>query len=100
MPGPLDGVRVLDLTWGMPGAVATMMLADYGAEVVHVDRPGGDPAERTGATRTWDRGKRRLALDLGADHDHRRFLELAAGADVVIVGLVADAVTRLGVGPD
>jgi crotonobetainyl-CoA:carnitine CoA-transferase CaiB-like acyl-CoA transferase len=100
MPAPLDGVRVLDLTWGMPGAVATMMLADYGAEVIHVVRPDGDPAGDAGATRTWDRGQRRLALDLAADEDHRRFLELAGGADVVIVGLDADAVTRLGVDHD
>src|SRR5690348_1960719 len=98
MPAPLDGVRVLDLTWGMPGAVATMMLADYGAEVVHVDRPAGNPAGR--ATRTWNRGQRRVTLDLAAEHDRRRFLALATGADVVIVGLAADSAMRLGVGPD
>jgi crotonobetainyl-CoA:carnitine CoA-transferase CaiB-like acyl-CoA transferase len=97
---PLEGVRVLDLTWGMPGAVATMMLADYGAEVIHVDRPGGDPASRSGATRPWDRGKRRLTLDLDAPTDHECFMELARHADVVLVGLAAPSVARLGLDPD
>ena len=40
MSGPLDGIRVLDLTSGMTGSFATMLLADYGAEVVRVCRPG------------------------------------------------------------
>jgi len=54
MPGPLDGLLVVDATWGMPGAVATLMLADYGARVVKLERPGGpDGVNR----RAWDRGK-------------------------------------------
>ncbi len=59
---PLDGVRVLDLTWGAPGAITTMLLTDHGADVIHVERPGG--AGDGGGTRTWDRGKRVVALDL------------------------------------
>ena len=100
MTAPLDGVRVLDLSWGMPGATATMMLADYGAEVVHVERPGGDPASRSGVTRTWDRGKRRVTLDLAAEQDHALFMDLARGADVVLVGLRADSAARLRVSRD
>lgn len=97
MTTPLDGLRVLDLTWGMPGAVATMILADYGADVIHVDRPSGDPASRAGATRTWDRGKRRITLDLHDPAGRAIFMDLAAGADVVLVGLAVDQAVRLGV---
>ena len=43
MTGPLSGLTVVDATWGMPGAVTTMVLADYGADVVKVERPGGGP---------------------------------------------------------
>jgi crotonobetainyl-CoA:carnitine CoA-transferase CaiB-like acyl-CoA transferase len=94
---PLHGVRVLDLTWGIPGAVATMMLADYGAEVVHVDRPDGDPAGSATGTRTWDRGKRRVALDLDDPAPRAAFMALAADADVVLVGLDEEDARRLGV---
>ena len=100
MTAPLDGVRVLDLTWGMPGAIATMVLADYGAEVVHIERPGGDPASRAAATRTWDRGKRRVTLDLATEADHEVFMDLAREADVVLVGLDTAGATRLRVGRD
>jgi crotonobetainyl-CoA:carnitine CoA-transferase CaiB-like acyl-CoA transferase len=96
MASPLDGVRVLDLTWGAPGAIAALLLADYGAEVVHVDRPGGDPASRAGTTRTWDRGKRRVILDLDDPADHAAFRGLADEADVVVVGLAAEDAARRG----
>jgi len=92
---PLEGLRVLDLTRGMPGAVATMMLADYGADVIHVERPGGDQARRAAATRTWNRGKRRVVLDLTVDSDHQRFIDLARDADVVLVGLARPSAERL-----
>lgn len=96
MAAPLDGVRVLDLTAGMPGAIATMLLADYGADVIHVRQPAGaDWLD----TRTWDRGKRRVRLDLETDADRARFLDLAGTSDVVIVGLNHEDRDRLGVGP-
>lgn len=94
---PLDGVRVLDLSRGMPGAIATMLLADYGADVIHVDRPADAGGRCDGATRTWDRGKRRVALDLGAPGDRDSFVHLARGADVVLVGLTAQDSARFGV---
>jgi len=94
---PLDGVRVLDLTLGMPGAVATMLLADYGAEVIHIERPPGAGPRCEGSTRTWDRGKRRLVLDLTDHDDLACFVELARSADVVLVGMTATDAARLGV---
>jgi crotonobetainyl-CoA:carnitine CoA-transferase CaiB-like acyl-CoA transferase len=99
--GPLDGVRVLDLTKGMPGAVTTMLLADHGAEVVSVARPG-PPSRLDEACRTWNRGKASIVLDLDLDDDRAVARRLAAEADVVVeamrplflesVGLGAEAV--------
>ena len=43
MPGPLIGLTVLDLSWGMPGAVTGLVLSDFGAEVMKLEPPGGDP---------------------------------------------------------
>jgi crotonobetainyl-CoA:carnitine CoA-transferase CaiB-like acyl-CoA transferase len=80
--GPLDGVRVLDLTYGAPGAVATMLLADYGAEVISVSGSPGDGG-RPAMTSTWDRGKRSIAVD--GDADVRLLEALASSADVVVV---------------
>ena len=58
MTGPLDGLVVVDASWGMPGAVTSMMLADYGATVVKVERPGGGPDRDSPARAVWERGKR------------------------------------------
>lgn len=94
MTTPLDGLRVLDVSFGLPGAVASMILADYGADVVHVDPPAGvGPAF---VTAPWDRGRRRVRADLRLPDLLARFLELAAGADVVIVGLAPSSARRLG----
>lgn len=98
--GPLAGIRVLDLTWGPAGAIATMILADYGAEVVRVDRPSGDPARRAGAFATWDRGKHRAELDLHDEADRRAVRRLAEGADIVVDGLGAGRLDRFGLGYD
>ena len=82
--GPLAGVRVLDLTRGMPGALATMLLADYGAEVVMIESPRGTPLRRTRGHSVWNRGKRSVVADLDDDADGRSSAALADGADVVI----------------
>ncbi len=81
---PLSGVRVLDLTRGMPGSLATMLLADYGAEVVMIESPRGGPLRRTSAHSVWNRGKRSAVLDLGDGDGQAAARRLAADADIVI----------------
>jgi len=99
MSGALDGMRVLDLSWGMPGAVLSMLLSDNGAEVVRVVRPAA--ADRRPAhTLTWDRGKRSIVLDLRDDDDRAVMRSLAATADVLIDGLRPGHLAKLGFGPD
>jgi crotonobetainyl-CoA:carnitine CoA-transferase CaiB-like acyl-CoA transferase len=89
---PLTGIRVLSLTSGMPGAIATMMLADYGADVVAVVSPRDSAA----ATRTWERGRRLLTIDVDDDAARATIIDLARDADVVIVGLDTGSSLRLG----
>jgi alpha-methylacyl-CoA racemase len=107
--GPLAGVRILDLTRLLPGAFATALLGDLGAEVLKVEQPGiGDPmrayAPRVGDSSafTWitDRNKRSIALNLrdprGVEVVHR----LARDVDVVVEGFRPGVADRLGVGYD
>ena len=68
MNGACGHVRVLDLSRGMTGNVATMILADFGADVVKVEPPGGDPWADHPAWAFWNRGKRRVTVDLKAPH--------------------------------
>src|SRR6478735_5276670 len=98
--GPLNGVRVLDLTRGMPGALASMILADYGAEVVVVESPRGTPLRRTAAHGVWNRGKRSIVLDLDVAEDRALAVELAAGADVVLEDRRPGALDPVGLGYD
>ena len=100
MTGPLDGVRVLELPCIGPGPFATMLLADLGADVVRVDRPGGQvlaavPPEQD----LLGRGKRSIALDLKDPADVARCLDLAARADLLVEGFRPGVAERLGVGP-
>jgi len=60
-PGPLAAIKMVDLTRGMPGAIATMLLADYGADVVKVERPLGNPLESLPAYSVWNRGTKTCA---------------------------------------
>jgi crotonobetainyl-CoA:carnitine CoA-transferase CaiB-like acyl-CoA transferase len=96
--GPLAGIRVLDLSWGPVGAVLTMVLADFGADVIRVDRPGGDPLRRAGLLSTWDRSKRSVVLDLRDAADAAVARRLAVGADIVVDGLGAGRAERFGLG--
>ncbi len=66
MTSVLDGVRVLDLSWGIAGPVAGMLLADHGADVVKIEPPGGDPFRGTPGYDAWLRGRRSIELDLRA----------------------------------
>lgn len=105
----LDGVRVLDLTQLLPGPYATTMLADLGAEVVKVERPGvGDPVRprdpsiegRSYTLLTRHRNKKSIAINLKRDSGREAFLDLARTADVVVESFRPGVVDRLGVGYD
>jgi crotonobetainyl-CoA:carnitine CoA-transferase CaiB-like acyl-CoA transferase len=93
----LQGIEVLDLSWGIAGPMTGMLLADQGARVTRIERPAGDPFEALSGSRVWHRGKRRAVLDLAADDDRQRFLALAGRADVVIESWAPGTAARLGV---
>lgn len=90
----LEGIRILDLSRYLPGAFATMWLADLGADVIKIESPGfGDPGRLMGDSEgnglgpyfaTINRGKRSMALDLRAEDDRARFLQLVTTADVLV----------------
>lgn len=96
MAGPLNGLRVIDLSSGPVGGMATMVLSDFGADVVKVERPGGDPFRFMGTAPMWLRGKRSVELDLNRKVEQERLYELAATADVVVSSFRAHSAVDLG----
>ena len=104
---PLSGVRVLDLTRLLPGAMATLHLADMGADVVKIeDTDAGDYSRTMGRVRDGmsdsfrllNRNKRAMRLDLKHARGREAFLRLAKSADVVVESFRPGVVARLGVG--
>ncbi len=108
MPGPLDGFRVLDLTTMVSGPVATMMLADQGADVIKIEPPGGELMRRVGIDHqgmtssflSCNRGKRSLAVDLKSADGVAIAHKLAATADVLVQNYRPGAIDRMGLGED
>jgi alpha-methylacyl-CoA racemase len=99
VPGPLAGLRVVELAGIGPGPFAAMLLADLGAEVVRVERPDGGssiPPERD----VLLRGRRSVILDLRRPEGTRAALDLVSRADVFIEGYRPGVAERLGLGPD
>jgi crotonobetainyl-CoA:carnitine CoA-transferase CaiB-like acyl-CoA transferase len=106
---PLAGIRVLDLTRLLPGAMATLHLADMGADVIKVeDTEAGDYSRTMGRVRdgvsdsfrVLNRNKRAMRLDLKQARGREAFLRLARRADVVVEGFRPGVVAKLGVGYD
>lgn len=97
MSGACDGLRVVDFSFWMAGPLATMVLADNGADVVKVEPPRGDPARRLPAFQTWNRGKKSVVLDLKTPEGRDRALALAADADAVFVALRPGVPQTLGI---
>ena len=109
MPGPLHGFRIVDLTSMISGPLATMMLADQGADVIKVENPdGGDYVRRAGNRRgefsaaflNNNRNKRSLALDLKDPRGTELLLELLRGADVFVQNFRLGVIERMGLGED
>src|ERR1700758_4679091 len=82
--GVLSGIRVLELSNGVSGVQAGQFLADFGADVIQVEPPGGSPLRAQPAWAFWARGKRSVVLDLSAAGDRAAAQELAVGADVFV----------------
>jgi crotonobetainyl-CoA:carnitine CoA-transferase CaiB-like acyl-CoA transferase len=106
---PLDGVRVIDLTTVLMGPFATQTLGDYGADVIKIESPEGDPVRSLGPARSSDMGaiflhanrnKRSVALDLKQPVGREALLRLVATADVLAYNVRPQAMERLGLGYD
>ncbi|MFC9295313.1 CaiB/BaiF CoA transferase family protein [Streptomyces sp. NPDC057011] len=97
--GPLAGVRVVELAGIGPGPFAAMLLADLGADVVRVDRPGGGGLAVDPAYDVTNRNKRSVLVDLKSADGPARVLDLVERADVLIEGFRPGVAERLGVGP-
>ncbi|MGW6268779.1 CaiB/BaiF CoA transferase family protein [Streptomyces sp. NPDC055060] len=97
--GPLAGVRVVELAGIGPGPFAAMLLADLGADVVRVDRPGGGALAINPEYDITNRNKRSVIVDLKAADGADRVLDLVDRADVLIEGYRPGVAERLGVGP-
>ena len=109
MPGPLAGIRVLDLTSVVSGPLATMFLADQGAEVIKIEPLGGDITRRSRQSISAsgefsalfvssNRGKRSLALDLKRPEAAKIMRKLIASSDVLVQNFRPGTMERLGLG--
>jgi crotonobetainyl-CoA:carnitine CoA-transferase CaiB-like acyl-CoA transferase len=106
MPQPLTGVLVLDFTTLLPGPLATLMLAEAGAEVIKIERPGGEDMRRF--TPAWEgesaafallnRGKTSLVLDLKSETGRKELKPLLEKADVLVEQFRPGVMDRLGFG--
>jgi crotonobetainyl-CoA:carnitine CoA-transferase CaiB-like acyl-CoA transferase len=110
--GPLHGIRVIDLTIWMSGAIGSMLLGDLGADVIKIEGPTGDPVRRyvpIGATGSADapggvnfayalcnRNKRQVRLDLRDPAGREKLYDLVRGADVFITSMQAETLVSLG----
>ena len=107
MPGPLDGIRVVDLTAMVAGPMATAVLADQGADVIKVEPPGtGDLIRQIGCSRggisaifiTLNRNKRSLVLDLREPRGLAVLHKLVASADVFVQNFRPGVAEQMGIG--
>ena len=104
---PLDGIRVLDFSTLLPGPLATLILAEAGAEVIKLERPGRGDEMRTYTPKFGDdsvnfallnRGKKSIAIDLKAEGTAERLRPLIEAADVVVEQFRPGVMDRLGLG--
>ncbi len=102
MAGPLAGLRIIEIAGLGPGPFACMMLADHGAEVIRVDRPGGLRAGPGGDPRkdVLLRSRKTIAVNMKSSEGVAVVRDLAASADGLVEGFRPGVMERLGLGPD
>ncbi len=99
MAGPLSGFRILELAGIGPGPFCGMMLADMGAEVIRIDRPGGNPSSMIGHEVLF-RNRKAVAVNLKSPEGVETVLRLCEKADAIFEGNRPGVAERLGVGPE
>ena len=103
---PLSGLLVVDFTTLLPGPLATLMLAEAGAEVIKIEQPGGENARRfppmidgeSAAFVMLNRGKASMSLDLKNDADRAKLIQLVKRADILVEQFRPGVMARLGLG--
>jgi crotonobetainyl-CoA:carnitine CoA-transferase CaiB-like acyl-CoA transferase len=111
MPGPMEGVRVVELGVWVAGPAASGILADWGADVIKIEPPAGDPARSFTQMLGGDmpinppfeldnRSKRSVTLDLSTDEGRDLAVELIDQADVFVTNIRPAGLERIGLGPD
>jgi len=99
--GPLAGIRIIEFAGIGPAPFAGMMLADMGADVIRIDRPGGNPTLPGDPARDiLSRGRRSVALDLKSEAGRAAALRLIGRADGLLEGFRPGVMERMGLGPD
>ena len=108
--GPCAGLKVLDFTTVISGPMCTQVLGDFGADVIKIESPFGDPARYSGAPfrepgfsgflAQFNRNKRSVVIDLKRDAGRDLILDLVAEVDVVVENFRPDVMDRLGIGYD
>ena len=93
-----DGVRIVDLTQGMAGPLATMILCDFGAEVIRIEPPDPDPMWSHPAYLVWNRGKKSVAIEFGSERGQAHLDQLITDADVLIESFRPGEADALGFG--
>lgn len=106
MAGALDGIKVLDFTQMMNGPFGTMLLSDFGADIIKVEPPAGDTFRHTGETKigddaayflTMNRNKRSIVLDLTKPEDQAVARQLAAQVDIICENFRPGVAEKLGI---
>ena len=99
-PGPLDGIRVLDASTGIAGPMAAMYLADFGADVVKLEPPAGDPGRARPGFAIWNRNKRSIVIDPADPAARTRRDAFLRGADVCLFSETLDVLAQRGLDPE
>ncbi|HTW87394.1 MAG TPA: CoA transferase [Candidatus Binataceae bacterium] len=97
MAGPCSGLVVLDFSWGMAGGLATAVFADFGADVIKLEPPTGDPFRTQPAWLAWNRGKHSAVVDLKTSEGVAAVHRLAEHADIVLESFRPGVAARLGI---
>ena len=98
--GPLEGVRIVEMGGIGPGPFTAMMLADMGADIVRIERPGGFTAVADSKFNVMQRGRRSVVLDIKKPEGAEAILRLTERADALIEGFRPGVMESLGLGPE